>query len=57
MIDDLVTILCGLAVIAVAGAAVWAVMEARESRRREREKEADKQTQRDGGGGGPTPTR
>lgn len=50
--DALVNILCGLAVIAVAGCAVWLVMSAR-SHREDEQKDANRQ----GGGGGPTPTR
>ena len=43
--DIVVSIVCGLAVIAVAGYAIWSVMEARTNQR----KEAEQKAQRTGG--------
>jgi hypothetical protein len=50
--DALVTILCGLAVIAVAGAAVWFLVEARKVQKRDREQQ---QALRTTGGNGDPP--
>lgn len=51
--DALVNILCGLAVIAVAGCAVWLIMEARSEQRRKKEEAQGLRTTTTGGGGGP----